>query len=272
MCIAVFLWQAHPLYPFFLLHNRDEYHGRPTEPVAWWDNGEILGGRDGLAGGTWLACSRNGRIAFVTNVREVAKGPQPRSRGDLPVRFLESKMNPTEFAEEVVMEAHQYRGFNLILVDLCSKSMIYVTNRPKDDKALVSEVPPGIHVLSNASLDTPWPKAVLLRSNFEKFLEKYGTGELPAEDLADKLMTDMTKADKRTLPGIYSVEFEYMLSSIFVEANTEQGRYGTRSISAVSVKTSGEVAFYEKYLGEESWKEHTVSYMMEQVIISFFHY
>lgn len=61
-----------------------------------------------------------------------------------------------------------------------------------------------------------------MRSNFEKFLEKYGTGELPAEDLADKLMTDMTKADKRTLPGIYSVEFEYMLSSIFVEANTEQ--------------------------------------------------
>lgn len=56
------------------------------------------------------------------------------------------------------MEAHQYSGFNLILVDLCSKSMIYLTNRPKDDKALVSEVPPGIHMLSNASLDTPWPK------------------------------------------------------------------------------------------------------------------
>lgn len=28
MCIAVFLWQAHPLYPFLLLLNRDEYHSR----------------------------------------------------------------------------------------------------------------------------------------------------------------------------------------------------------------------------------------------------
>ncbi|KAF8013226.1 hypothetical protein BT93_I1175 [Corymbia citriodora subsp. variegata] len=222
MCVALFLWQAHPLYPFFLLHNRDEYYSRPAQPVAWWDNGEILGGRDGLAGGTWLACSRDGRIAFVTNVREVAKGPPPKSRGDLPVRFLESKMNPTEFAEEILKEAHQYSGFNLILVDLSFKSMIYVTNRPKDGKALVSEVPPGIHMLSNASLDTPWPKAVLLRSNFKKYLEKYGAGELPAEELTDKLMTDTTKADKTMLPGIYSVEFEYSLSSIFVETNTEK--------------------------------------------------
>ncbi|KAF7846354.1 hypothetical protein BT93_L4506 [Corymbia citriodora subsp. variegata] len=142
--------------------------------------------------------------------------------------------------------------------------MIYVTNRPKDEKALVSEVPPGIHVLSTASLDTPWPKAVRLRTNFEKFLEKHGSGELPAEEMADKLMTDTTKADKTTLPGIYSVEFEHSLSSIFVEVNTERGRYGTRSISAVSAKTSGEVAFYEKYLEEESWIEHMASYVMEQ--------
>jgi len=64
-----------------------------------------------------------------------------------------------------------------------------------------------------------------LRSNFEKLLEKYGTGELPAEDLANKLMTDTTKADKTTLPGIYSVEFEYSLSSIFVETNTKEVRF-----------------------------------------------
>ncbi|KAK3412850.1 hypothetical protein EUGRSUZ_I01529 [Eucalyptus grandis] len=264
MCIAVFLWQAHPLYLFFLLHNRDEYHSRPTEPVAWWDNGEILGGRDGLADGTWQACSRDGKIAFVTNVMEVGRVPEPKSRGSLPVRFLESKKNPMEFAEEVVMEAHQYNGFNLILVDLSCKSMIYVTNRPKDDQALVSEVPPGIHVLATASLDTPLPKAVRLRTNFEKFLEKHGGGELPAQEMADKLMMDTTKADKAMLPGIYSVEFECSLSSIFVEANTERGRYGTRSTSAVSVKTSGEVVFYEKYLREESWTEHTASYKMEQ--------
>lgn len=28
MCIAVFMWQAHSMYPFLLLLNRDEYHNR----------------------------------------------------------------------------------------------------------------------------------------------------------------------------------------------------------------------------------------------------
>lgn len=48
-----------------------------------------MGGRDGLAGGTWLASGRDGRLAFVTNVRELSVLPLAKSRGDLPVRFLE---------------------------------------------------------------------------------------------------------------------------------------------------------------------------------------
>lgn len=28
MCIAVFMWEAHPLYPLLLFLNRDEYHNR----------------------------------------------------------------------------------------------------------------------------------------------------------------------------------------------------------------------------------------------------
>lgn len=42
-----------------------------------------------MAGGTWLACTRDGKVAFITNVREVQKLAQAKSRGDLPVRFLE---------------------------------------------------------------------------------------------------------------------------------------------------------------------------------------
>lgn len=62
---------------------------RPTKPLAWWDSGEILGGRDEVAGGTWLACSRTGRVAFLTNVLELHTLPEAKSRGDLPVLFLE---------------------------------------------------------------------------------------------------------------------------------------------------------------------------------------
>jgi uncharacterized protein with NRDE domain len=59
---------------------------------------------------------------------------------------------------EVAAEADQYNGFNLILADLCSKTMVYVTNRAKEGNNLVTEVESGIHVLTNARLDTPWPK------------------------------------------------------------------------------------------------------------------
>nr|GMD42018.1 transport and Golgi organization 2 homolog [Ipomoea batatas] len=158
MCIAIFIWQAHPKYPFLLLLNRDEYHTRATKAVEWWEGGEILGGRDEVGGGTWLACSREGRVAFLTNVLELHTLPEARTRGDLPVRFLQSSKSPKEFAKELVKEGHEYNGFNLIMADFETKSMVYISNRPKGEPISIHEVTPGIHVLSNAKLDSPWPK------------------------------------------------------------------------------------------------------------------
>ncbi|KAI3447886.1 hypothetical protein Pfo_004551 [Paulownia fortunei] len=262
MCIAVFVWKSHPLYPFLLLLNRDEYHNRPTTPLGWWEDGEILGGRDGQAGGTWLACRRDGKLAFLTNVREIRSHSQVNSRGDLPVRFLKSKKSPKEFAEELVGEADQFNGFNLIVADLCSMNMLYITNRPKDGLS-VTEVSPGIHVLSNAKLDTPWPKAQRLRRSFEDAVRKCFEAEISLKEITKILMNDTTKDDESVLPRIYPPEFEYLLSAIFVEANTPLGRYGTRSTSAVVLRTSGLVSFYERNLEKNSWTEQTISYHIE---------
>lgn len=63
-----------------------------------------------------------------------------------------------EFAQEVAQEGEEYNGFNLILMDLCSGKIAYVTNRAEGTSCSVKEVSPGMHVLSNAQLDTPWPK------------------------------------------------------------------------------------------------------------------
>ena len=75
-----------------------------------------------------------------------------------------------DFAEEVAKEVDQYNGFNLILTDLCSKTMVYVTNRAKEHNNFVTEVSTGIHVLTTASLDSPWPKVrryvILLRLHY----------------------------------------------------------------------------------------------------------
>lgn len=61
--------------------------------MGWWEEGEIVGGRDEVAGGTWLACSRGGRVALLTNVLELHTLPEAKSRGDLPVLFLQVTLN-----------------------------------------------------------------------------------------------------------------------------------------------------------------------------------
>lgn len=76
---------------------------------------------------------------------------------DLP-QCLQSTKSPREFAEQLVTEAHQYNGFNLIVADICSKTMVYISNRPKGEPITIRDVSPGIHVLSNAKLDSPWHK------------------------------------------------------------------------------------------------------------------
>lgn len=265
MCIGVFIWQDHPLYPLLLLQNRDEYHNRPTKPVEWWEGCEILGGRDEVAGGTWLACSRGGRVAFLTNVLELQTLPEAKSRGDLPVLFLESIKSPKEFAQDLVKEAHQYNGFNLILADLQSKTMVYISNRPKGEPILMQEVSPGIHVLTNAKLDSPWHKAQRLRLNFQKELIKYGESEIPVKELIPKLMKDKVKADKSKLPRICALDWEYELSSIFVEVDTPLGCYGTRSSAAVTVRKNGHLSFHESYLDNDMWKERTVNYQIQKL-------
>ncbi|MED6132886.1 hypothetical protein PIB30_022965 [Stylosanthes scabra] len=265
MCIALFLWQAHPLYPFLLFNNRDEYHNRPTKEVSWWEGSDILGGRDEIAGGTWMGCSRQGRIAFLTNVLELHTLPEAKSRGDLPLLFLKSNKSPKEFAESLKREAHYYNGFNLIVIDMKSKSMVYISNRPKGQPITIEEVSPGLHVLSNAKLDTPWHKTQRLEQSFKEEFAKYGKGELPVKEMIQKLMKDKVKADESCLPHICSLDWELNLSSIFVEIQTPLGVYGTRSSAALVIRSSGEANFFEEYLDDGIWKEHVIDFYIPKL-------
>ncbi|KAL6514486.1 hypothetical protein OROGR_020065 [Orobanche gracilis] len=244
----------------------------PTTPLGWWEDGDILGGRDGQGGGTWLACTRNGKLAFLTNVREMVKKPnsQVKSRGELPIRFLKCSKSPKEFGEELLGEADRFNGFNLIVADLGSMTMVYITNRPPKDGVSATQVSPGIHVLSNAQLDTPWPKAQRLRCRFEDVMEKHLDAGISIEGITKILMNDTTKdSDESNLPGIYTPETEYQLSAIFVEAqDTPLGRYGTRSTSAVIMRTgtadaAATISFYERNLENDVWKEQTTGFHVE---------
>lgn len=63
-------------------------------------------------------------------------------------------------------------------------------------------------------------QAARLETNFKVHVDRYGEGEIPVKELVEKLMRDKEKAGKSELPNICPFEWEFSLSSIFVEVDT----------------------------------------------------
>ncbi|MFO0748189.1 MAG: NRDE family protein [Myxococcota bacterium] len=65
MCLAIVLHRAHPDWPLVVAANRDELLARPsvTMTVLQEAGPRIHGGKDLLAGGTWLATNEHGVVA-----------------------------------------------------------------------------------------------------------------------------------------------------------------------------------------------------------------
>ena len=99
MCLLVFAFKAHPAYKLILAANRDEFYERPTAPAKFWDdNPSLLAGQDLKAGGTWLGITRHGKIAAITNYRDLPsiKENAP-SRGKIVSQYLLGSENPDDY-------------------------------------------------------------------------------------------------------------------------------------------------------------------------------
>jgi uncharacterized protein with NRDE domain len=148
MCLIVLAWRAHPEFPLIVAANRDEFHGRPAAPAAFWeDHPEILAGRDLEARGTWMGVSRSGRFAAVTNYRGATEPRAAESRGALVSRFLHEKQQPSAFLAG--LQKTLYSGFNLLAAD--GEELWWMSNRDGAPRNLA----PGIYGLGNALLDSP---------------------------------------------------------------------------------------------------------------------
>ncbi|TSE21725.1 Transport and Golgi organization 2 [Tepidimonas alkaliphilus] len=182
VCLIGWAWRPGAAVPLWIAANRDEAWDRPAAPLAPWhlpDGTEVLSGRDRLAGGAWLAFGSGGRLAMLTNVRA---DPQPsvpgaRSRGHLVADWLSAAARDLGWREWLRRHpAAAYGGCNLVLVDLATAQWRWLSNvdpRGHDPRWRERElqcvdgwwgvdVPDGVHALSNAALDTPWPKTQAL--------------------------------------------------------------------------------------------------------------
>jgi len=236
MCLLFMANHAHPRYRLIVAANRDEFHARPTAPLAWWkDHPHLLAGRDLEQGGTWAGVARDGRFSAVTNFREpgvrITGAP---SRGLLVSEFLTGTESARTFAGDLARRASACNGFNLVLGD--GEELIWFSNRGEGSVVLE----PGLYGLSNHLLDTPWPK---ITGGLDRFR---ACVELDGDELIEQaftLLADRSVPPDDQLPetGV-GLEWERTLGARFIVSPD----YGTRSSSVILLNHDGGGLFVEQ--------------------------
>ncbi|WP_239161704.1 NRDE family protein [Acrocarpospora phusangensis] len=131
--------------PVLLAGVRDEFVARPwMSPGAYWpEHPDLLGGRDLLGGGTWLAVNPPARrVAALLNGRgRPAALPVRLSRGDLPLLAAEAgEMPPVDLS--------RYDPFYLVVAGL-DGVRLWTWN---GEKIAEEKLPRGLHVIVNTGL------------------------------------------------------------------------------------------------------------------------
>lgn len=258
MCIILFAINSHPDYPFVVAANRDEFYARPTKKIDWWsDYSHVLGARDqadvlGLPG-TALGLSQKGKFSAITNIRAPSeKNPDLRTRGELTAKFLSQSKPIHEFITDHQKSFLQYNGFNLLLGDLSNVArpeFFWVSNRLlvgdkiRQRKTInPTAISAGLYGLSNAMLDTPWPK---VRSGVAQFAQALArdSGKFNQDAMYFNLLADNNNFSDQVLPSTgVSQEWEKALAPIFIQTE----HYGTRSSTLLRVRKDGMFQMIER--------------------------
>ena len=236
-------------YPLILAGNRDELHDRPSAPADWWaDSQQVFGGRDLVAGGSWLGISRHGRMAVVTNYpgRPAPDGVQT-SRGHLVTDYLIAAAPPAEYLDALLARQARFAGFCLVVTT------------PREARVLSSHgsqsgrhrsLEPGILAITNASLDDPWPKARYLQTAMTRLL-----AEEPVRE--ERLFELLASREPVAAEGVDLAE---PLARARFTPFVCHPDYGTRASTVITVDREGGVRFTERRFdrhGEPAGVSHT---------------
>ena len=234
MCLIVFAWRPGHRQPLIVAANRDEFYARPTAPLAEWaGHPGVYAGRDLEAGGSWLGVGPGGRFAALTNIRNPGQPAGSHSRGELVAGFLCGAQTLDEYFKDVGARLAHYAGFNLLLGD--GQRLGYVSS----NSPLPEFLGEGVYGVSNAGLNTPWPKLLKARQALQNALEAQ-----PSDWLG--VLADPAVAADAELPNTgVGVATERLLSSIFIASPN----YGTRASTVVTVAADGSRRLLERSFG-----------------------
>jgi uncharacterized protein with NRDE domain len=236
MCVSALAWYPDQEPSLVLLHNRDEFHNRPTHSAQRHIISGIgsIYGTDAVGGGTWLAAADDGRVSLVMNYRAGPPKNGLQSRGKLPLDFLETPIanDPMKFVDSLRDKKSSYAPF-AILSGSHSTGFVWFES-PTGSSGRLST---GVQTMSNNGVGKGWPKERCLSDQLQSVLKNYG--RLPQETIETALLSilrDETRADDSELPNTgVPVEIERALSPIFV--NTP--KYGTRVSTLIIINTTG---------------------------------
>ncbi len=236
MCLIVFAWRPGRELPLIVAANRDEFYERPTQALdEWADCPGVFAGRDLQAGGTWLGVGPGNRFAALTNIRDPRQAPGDRSRGELVADFLRGSLGAETYLERLRERIAEYAGFNLLLGD--GAQLWHLNSRARR----IGRLPAGVYGLSNADLDTPWPKLQRARAGLAERLED------PTPTALLELLHDAVPATDESLPDTgVGLATERLLSSPFIASAT----YGTRASTVLIADARGRREFVERRFGE----------------------
>jgi uncharacterized protein with NRDE domain len=151
VCTLALYFKVSDRYPVVIAANRDEYFARASSPPGVLSSDpQIVGGVDGVAGGTWLGLNEHGLVCGLLNRRsDSPPNPHARSRGLLCLDALHYR-TPEQAAGYVgAQSAGAYNPFNLLAV---SREAAFVCYR-RGAQIEVKELEPGLHMLTNLDID-----------------------------------------------------------------------------------------------------------------------
>lgn len=230
MCLVALALDQSSRFPFVLAANRDEFYDRPAARLGWWeptDGGPpILGGRDLQAGGTWLGLTAHGRLGLVTNVRDPSNmDPQAPSRGQIVPQWLKGDLSMPMLWPRLAISG--YNGFNMLALDFADGECFWLNNR----KLFPERLQKGVFGLSNAILNTPWPKVQQLKARTRQAIAQSEDIDVLANRLFEALADPSVAPDEQLPHTGVSTEWERLLSSAFIKS--PNGLYGTRCSTLV---------------------------------------